>query len=126
MSITESATAFFDSIERGEGWENCRRWCHADASFSCQAKALADLSTLAEYADWMKDLFDRVPDGTYDLKGLATDHDRDMVLGYAVFRGTSTGANGEQVAFATDYVYAMSFDGRKIRHLTKIWNDTFV
>jgi len=23
----------------------------------------------------------------------------------------------------TDYVYAMVFDGDKIRHMTKIWND---
>jgi hypothetical protein len=43
-----------------------------------------------------------------------------------VFRGTSSGATGENVTIATDYVYAMSFKDGKIRHLTKIWNDTFV
>ncbi|MBT5038897.1 MAG: nuclear transport factor 2 family protein, partial [Rhodospirillaceae bacterium] len=26
-------------------------------------------------------------------------------------------------SIATDYVYVFNFDGGKIRHMTKIWND---
>jgi hypothetical protein len=44
-----------------------------------------------------------------------------------VFKGTQTGPGpvdpptGKSVA--ADYVYAMEFDGDRIRHMTKIWND---
>ena len=47
---------------------------------------------------------------------------------YGVFRGTHTGEGGpvpptgKQVE--ADYVYVMQFDGDKIRHMTKIWNDS--
>ncbi len=34
--------------------------------------------------------------------------------------GSSTGKSAE-----ADYVYVMDFDGDKIRHMTKIWNDGF-
>ena len=37
------------------------------------ADALADVTTLAQYADWMKGMFTLVPDGDYDLKTFATD-----------------------------------------------------
>ena len=33
------------------------------------------------------------------------------------------GAPTRQVA--TEYVYVMEFDGDRIRHITKIWNDKF-
>ena len=29
----------------------------------------------------------------------------------------------ERMSIAADYVYSMTFDGGKIRHMTKIWND---
>ena len=45
-----------------------------------------------------------------------------------VFRGTHTGEGGPVPptgkAVDTDYVYVMDFDGDRIRHVTKIWNDT--
>ena len=50
-----------------------------------------------------------------------------VVTAFAVFHGTQTGPGpvdpptGKTVA--ADYVYAMEFDGDKIRHMTKIWND---
>ena len=31
----------------------------------------------------------------------------------------------QQYCVETDYVYVMQFDGEKIRHMTKIWNDRF-
>jgi len=49
------------------------------------------------------------------------------VTAAAVFHGTHTvdsgtgGPTGKSVA--ADYVYVMDFDGGKIQHMTKIWND---
>jgi predicted ester cyclase len=126
-SITASAEKFFVACETGKGWQECQAYCHPDATFSAQADALADVKTLEQYADWMKGLFALVPDGGYELKSFATDEARRIVCAYAVFSGTHTGEGGPVPPTGqgthTDYVYAMQFDGDKIRHMTKIWND---
>ena len=44
--MQEQAMAFFDACETGQGWETCRAYCHPDATFSVQADALADVTTL--------------------------------------------------------------------------------
>jgi hypothetical protein len=64
MSHYETARAFFEACETGKGWDACKSWCHEDATFSCQADALAETMTLAAYADWMKGLLTPVPDGS--------------------------------------------------------------
>ena len=127
MSITEIAREFFEACETGRGWDGCARYCHDDATFSCQADALADIGTLEGYTGWTRDLLTPVPDGQYELKSFSTDEGRSVVTAFAVFTGTQTGPGpvdpptGNSVA--TDYVYAMEFDGDRIRHMTKIWND---
>ena len=127
MSITETGREFFEACDTGGGWAACAQYCHDGASFSCQADALADISSLEGYANWMRDLLTPVPDGHYELKSFSTDEDRSVVTAFAVFKGTQTGPGpvdpptGKSVA--TDYVYAMNFDGDRIRHMTKIWND---
>ena len=79
------------------------------------------------YADWMKGLLTPVPDGRYEVRSFAVDEDRNNVTAYAVFRGTHTGEGGpvpptgKQVE--ADYVYVMQFEGDKIHHMTKFWND---
>ena len=127
MSITDSARDFFEACETGKGGEACMAWCHDDASFSCQADALADVNTVAGYADWIQGLLGPVPDGHYALKAFATDEARGRVVAAAVFHGTHTGEGGPVPAtgnaVATDYVYVIDFDGDKICHMTKIWND---
>lgn len=126
-SIRETAEQFFDACETGKGWESCQQYCHPGASFSAQAGALADVNTLQAYTEWMKGLLTPVPDGRYELRSFAVDQDRNNVTAYAVFRGTHTGGGGpvpptgKQVE--ADYVYVMQFEGDKIGHLTKIWND---
>ncbi len=127
MAIIDTASAFFDACETGKGWAVCAQYCAKDATFSCQARALADVGTLEGYTEWMKGLLVPVPDGRYELKGMAADADRDVVLAFAVFHGTHT-ADGGPIAptgksVAADYVYAMSFTEGKITHMTKIWND---
>lgn len=128
MSITDNARQFVDACDSGKGWDACKAWCHDGATFSCQAPALADVTTLGAYVEWAEGLMTPLPDARYDLKTLATDADRNAVTAFSVFHGTNTGEGpvpptGKSVA--TDYVYVMDFDGDKIRHVTKIWNDGY-
>ena len=127
-SMKETAEQFFDACESGRGWDGCKRYCHPGATFSAQAGALSGVTTLEGYADWMKGLFTPVPDGRYELRSFAVDEGRQNVSAYAVFHGTHTGDGGPVPPtgkrVAADYVYVMQFDGDRIRHMTKIWNDT--
>ena len=123
-----TATLFFDACETGKGWEGCSAYCHSDATFSAQAGALADINTLEAYTDWMKGLLTPIPDGRYELKFFGEDVERNTVAAFAVFHGTQTGPGGPGEptgqTVAADYVYAMQFEEGRIRHMTKIWNDT--
>ena len=89
--------------------------------------ALAGIDTLEGYTEWMKGFFTPVPDGTYDLRSFAVDEARGNVMAYGVFRGTHTGEGGPVPPTGrpveADYVYMMQFDGDRISHMTKIWND---
>jgi len=127
-SIKEQAEQFFDACETGKGWETCQNFCHPDASFSAQAGALADVDSVESYTEWMKGLLTPVPDGHYELKSFAVDESRNNVSAFAVFHGTHTGEGGPLPptgkSVSADYVYVMDFDGDRIRHVTKIWNDT--
>lgn len=125
-SITETARAFFDACETGRGWADCSAYCQPDATFQAQSEPLADLTTLQEYADWMKDMLGLMPDAAYTVKSFAMDPERDNVTAYAVFSGTHTGSGGPVPptgkSLSTDYVYVMEFDAGKIKHMQKIWN----
>jgi hypothetical protein len=127
MTRQQSALDFFDACETGKGWETCKAWCTATASFSAQADAIADIDTLEGYCEWMKNLLTPVPDGHYELKAFAMDDARDTALAFAVFHGTQTGPGGPGEptgnTVAADYVIAITFEGDKISHMTKIWND---
>jgi len=122
------AKQFFDACESGKGWAGCKAYCHPGATFSAQTGALASISTLEGYCDWMKGLFTPIPDGHYELKFFAADEARHSVAAFAVFHGTHTGPGGPGPAtgkkVAADYVYHMVFEGGRIKHMTKIWNDT--
>lgn len=126
-SIRETAMLFFDACESGQGWDTCQQHCHPDATFSAQAGALAGIGTVEGYTEWMKGLFTPVPDGSYDLRSFAVDDARNTVTAFAVFRGTHTGPGGPVPPTGkrveADYVYVMEFEGDRIRHMTKIWND---
>jgi predicted ester cyclase len=128
MTHEQTARDFFEACETGKGWDGCKAWCTETATFSCQADALAETKTLAGYADWMKGLLGPIPDGRYDLKAFAADAARGTVVAAAVFHGTQTGAGGPVAptgkSVSSDYVYVIHFQGDKISHLTKVWNDT--
>lgn len=127
-TIKDTARSFFDACETGKGWKACNQYCHPGATFSAQAGALAGVKTLEGYTEWMKGMFTPVPDGRYEVRSFAVDEGRNNVTAYAVFRGTHTGEGGPVPATGksveADYVYVMAFDGDRIRHLTKIWNDS--
>ena len=125
-SITDTARAFFDALDTGQGWDACSAFCTPAATFTAQAEPLAEIHTLADYAEWMKGMMAIAPDGRYEMKFFATDPERQSVAAYAVFHATHTGEGGPVPptgkSTSSDYVYVMEFEGDKIRHLTKIWN----
>ncbi|MCC1492621.1 ester cyclase [Cognatishimia sp. F0-27] len=127
MSDFETAKAFFEACETGKGWDVCQAYCTADAGFACQADALASTTTLAAYTEWMKGLLTPIPDGRYELTSFAMDAERGTAVAAAQFHGTQTGEGGPVAptgkAVVSDYAYVMTFDGGKISHMTKIWND---
>lgn len=125
--MTKVARDFFEACETGKGWEECKVYCHDAATFSSQTDALEGIDTLEGYTEWMKGLLTILEDGHYDLKSFATDKDQKSVVAFAIFTGTHTGEGGPvpptgKTAVA-DYVYDIQFDGDRISHMTKIWND---
>lgn len=126
MTDFDVAKAFFEACETGKGAAGCAEYCHPDAGFACQADALAAVTTLADYADWMQGLLTMIPDGAYRLTALAHDADRGTVIASAVFTGSHSGADGPVPAtgkaVASDYAYVMQMDAGLVRHMTKIWN----
>ena len=127
-TILSQAKQFFEACDTGKGWDGCESYCHPGATFSAQTGALAGIDTVEAYSEWMKNLLTPVPDGHYELKFFAEDAERNCVAAFAVFHGTQTGPGGPVEptgkTVASDYVYAMEFEGDRLRHLTKIWNDT--
>lgn len=128
-TIKESAERFFNACEGGKGWAECSQYCHPNASFSAQADALAEVTGLDAYTDWIAGLAQPMPGNSFEIKAFSVDEERGCAMGFAVFRGAHTGEGGPIPptggATETEYVYVMQFDGDKIRHMTKVWNDSF-
>ena len=127
-NILEPARQFFDACETGKGWDACSRFCISEATFSAQTTVLSEISTLEGYCEWMKGMTTPIPDCHYELKFFAADEADKSVAAVAVFHGTQTGEGGPVPptgnTVAADYVYHMEFEGERIKHMTKIWNDT--
>ena len=128
--ILDPAKNFFEACETGQGWDSCKSYCHSDASFSVQADTFQEIQTVEAYTEAMKGLIaGPLPDAEYELRALSVDEDRGSVSGYGVFKGTHSGEGGPVPptgkTVETDYVYVMEFEGDRIRHMTKIWNDGF-
>ncbi|NDR56183.1 ester cyclase [Aliiruegeria sabulilitoris] len=127
MTIERTARDFFEACETGLGWAACKSYCSDNAGFACQADALAEISSLEAYADWMKGLLGPIPNGHYELTAFAVDEGRGRVVATAQFHGTQTGDGGPVPptgkVVVSDYAHVMTFADGKIRHVTKIWND---
>lgn len=120
------AADFLEQCETGQGWAACQPFCTPDAGFVAQAEPIAHLESLAGYAQWMQELFGPMPDARYDLRALALDPDRNIVVAFAAFIATHSGEGGPVPATGrateSDYVYVMRFVGDRIAHMTKVWN----
>jgi predicted ester cyclase len=128
-AIRETAETFFDACESGKGWDGCKQFCTPGATFSAQASALAGVTSVEAYTNWMKSLYTPMPDARYEVRSFAVDEKRNNVAAFGVFRATHT-ANGGPLpptgkSVEAEYVYVMDFEGGQIKHLTKIWNDVF-
>src|ERR1700754_308063 len=129
-SIRVIAERFFDACDTGKGWQACEQYCHPGATFSAQADYFDGTETLEAYVESMKGLFAVLPDGNPEVRSFAVDEARNNVVAFAIFHGTHTGEGGPVPPTGkstnTEYVYVMDFDGGKIRHMTKIWNDVII
>ncbi len=123
----DTAHAFFVACETGQGWAACAEYCHADATFSAQAGAIAEIAKVSDYAEWMKGLLAILPDGAYHLTAFAEDAERGTVVAAATFTGTHTADGGPVpptgAKTTSDYAYVLTFTDGKVSHMTKIWND---
>ena len=129
MGMKEDALAFFDACETGKGWNVCKQWCTPDASFSSQTDLFGETETLEAYTESMAHLLEPLPDMRYEMIAFGIDEDRNTICAAATFIATHTGDGGPVPptgkTVATEYCYVIKFDGEKISHMTKIWNDTF-
>ena len=128
MSLSkDAAMGFYHACESGKGWSGCADFCHPEAGFSAQAGALAEMTTLEEYCDWMAGVLTIMPDASYDLKSVGTDEENNKVTIFGVFHGTHTADGGPVPPTGkkteSDYVYVADMRDGKIAHVTKIWND---
>lgn len=112
---------------RAKGWAACREFCHEGATFSAQADALAGVTTLEQYTDWMAGIYAIAPGASYEVHAFAADEANHSAMGFGTFRATHTLEGGPVPptgkAVSAEYVYIMRFDGDKVRHMTKVCND---
>ena len=121
MKNLETARAFFIACDYGKGWEQCKEFCVAGASFETGAEILAGVDRMDTYCDWMADALNMFDDNVQiEVKSEAYDNVRNIALLYAEIRGNVV--IGPAPMFAkTNYVYVIHFDGDKICHITKVW-----
>jgi len=81
---------------------------------------------LEGYTELMKGLLTPIPDAQYEIKAASSDDARNIVTVFTIITDTQTGEGGPVPstgnALVADYVYAIAFDGDKIRHMAKVWN----
>ncbi len=128
MTAFDTATALFHACESLQGAEGCAPFMADGAGFSAQSEPIAELNTLADYADWMKATGEGPLAGCgYELHASGFDEATQTALFFGTFNGTHNGEGGPVAATgqstSSHYVYVMQMnaDG-KVSHMTKIWN----
>jgi ketosteroid isomerase-like protein len=126
ISITDTAAAFFEACESGQGWAECAQYCAPDAAFAAQSEALTGVTSIEAYSNWMQGLHTFMSDVSYEVTAFGTDVESNCVVVSAVFSGAHTGEGGPVPptgkSTASDYAYNLQFDGEKIARMTKIWH----
>ena len=118
--MLDVAEKFFWPCEEGKGWDACKEYCHPSATFKTDADTLVHLDRLEDYVEWMKDVHSIIANVKFEIKSIAEDTKRGMVLLYAIIYGDNI-LGEEPQPIETDYVYAMTIKENKIHHITKIW-----
>jgi len=129
-TIADHALAFFDACGTGRGWDGCAAFRHADATFPRRGETFGGRRTVHEYVEAMKGMIaGPLPDAAYEIRSFAVDDARRSVAGFAVFSAPHAGVGGPLPPAGrrveTGFVHVMEFDGDRIRHVTKVWNDGF-
>ena len=78
------------------------------------------LDKLEDYVEWIKDVHFMMANVKFEIKSIAEDTKRGMVLLYDIIYGDNI-LGEEPQPIETDYVYAMTIKENKIHHITKIW-----
>jgi predicted ester cyclase len=125
--IEAIAASFHHACMTGAGWEACRQHCTPDATFEHEGETFADVRTLEAYAAFVQCLYAAVPDFGHDVLAVAVDHALGRALVHYRIRGTRAGG-GPAVpptgkAMASDCVLILHFEGERIHHAQKVWND---
>eukprot|EP00013_Stygamoeba_regulata_P026853 CAMPEP_0177655664 /NCGR_PEP_ID=MMETSP0447-20121125/15105_1 /TAXON_ID=0 /ORGANISM="Stygamoeba regulata, Strain BSH-02190019" /LENGTH=145 /DNA_ID=CAMNT_0019159633 /DNA_START=134 /DNA_END=571 /DNA_ORIENTATION=- len=126
QSVIDVATAFFEACETGKGWEGCKEFATADATFEC---AVLPQKRLDEYTEWMKGLVSGIaPDAKYEI--LSKTSNETQVVFVCLFHGTHTLPGGPvPVAdppkkMSCPYTYTITVDPatNKVTSLYKVFD----
>lgn len=128
MSAMEQARRFFEACEAPRGWEGCREFVAEGAGFTAQSDPLADVSTVQDYCEWMKQFGTEVaPGASYELHSAGFDEERRVATFFATYHARHTGDGGPvpptNRETRSHYVYVLEMDAEdKVARMTKIWN----
>lgn len=128
MSTFENAKRFFEACDAAKGWEACKQYVADNATFVAQSEPLAELKTVEDYCEWMKQFGTvTVPGATYDLHTVSYDDATRKAVFFATFHARHTGDGGPipptNRETHTDYVYVLEMDSDdEVSHMTKVWN----
>ncbi|MYE83000.1 MAG: hypothetical protein F4X36_14420 [Gammaproteobacteria bacterium] len=129
MPAFDNARRFFAACDGAQGWAACEALVEPGATFACQAAALQDITTVADYCEWMKGIGSvTAPDASYVLHGASFDEESRVALFFATIHLTHTGPGGPVPPTgrdtSSDYVYALTMSANdKVERLEKVWND---
>ncbi len=129
MSAFENAKRFFAACDGAEGWAACEALVEPGAVFSCQAAALQEITTVADYCEWMKGIGTvTAPDASYEVHSASFDEASRVALFFATIELTHTGDGGPVPPTGqkarSEYVYALTMSANdKVERLQKVWND---
>jgi hypothetical protein len=128
MSAFETATKFFHACESLQGWDGCKDYVAAGATFSAQCEPLVDIDLVEAYCGWMAAVGKGPLEGcNYELQSSSYDEVNRTALFFATFTGTHVGDGGPVAPTMrqtkTDYVYALTMNDKgKVAKMRKVWN----
>lgn len=128
MGKMDVAAQFFHACEGLKGSAGCADLVADGATFRAQSEPIAEITSLLDYCDWMKDLGEGPLAGCqYKIINSAFDDSTSTGIFFAVLHATHSGDGGPVEptgkSVDADYVYAITVnDDGKVSHMTKIWN----